>query len=146
MVSEPDNLDSEVAVVAAAVGLAEGEEGVRDVLRALHRLEPVSTRELSRTSGLPVPLVAAISGELRKLGVVARERPTRLTDTGRRRLGGAVAGPVPLELVAAELERLAEQAPRARTQLDQSHCTAATKVRRAQRLFETGSLAGKRVL
>jgi len=69
--------------VAAAVGLAEGEAGVRDVLAAVARLEPVPTRALSRATGLPVPIVAAVCGELRTRGLLARERPTRLSARGR---------------------------------------------------------------
>ena len=52
----PDDILGEVA---AAVGLAEGEHGVRAVLAALARLEPVSTRRISRAAELPVPIVAA---------------------------------------------------------------------------------------
>ena len=69
--------------VATAVGLAEGERGVRSVLAAVARLEPVSTRKLSRTVDLPVPIVASICGELRKRAIVAVERPTQLTALGR---------------------------------------------------------------
>ena len=58
--------DRIVREVAAAVGLAEGERGVRAVLAAVARLEPVSTRRLSRTVDLPVPIVASVCGELRK--------------------------------------------------------------------------------
>ena len=144
--SDPDRIDRAVSGVAATVGLAEGEAGVREVLRAVQRLEPVSTRGLSRTTGLPVPIVAAVTGELRKLGLIARERPTQLTAAGREVLGPAALTAVPLELVTAGLERLAAEAPRARTELDQSHCTVETKVRRAERLHGAGALEGKRVL
>jgi len=77
--------DADVIVrdVAGAVGLAEGATGVRAVLDALVRLEPVSTRQLSRAAGLPVPIVASICGELRKRRVVADERPAQLTVAGR---------------------------------------------------------------
>ena len=73
--------------VAGVVGLAEGERGVRSVLAAIGRLEPVPTRRLARTVDLPVPLVASICGELRKRGVVAEQRPTRLTPLGRELYG-----------------------------------------------------------
>lgn len=149
--------------VATAVRLAEGEAGIRDVVRAVRRLEPVSTRTLSRATGLPVPIVAAIAGELRQRGVVAPERPTRLTPYGRRLFGGEGAGPaldctcpacnglglrVPAGLapLVAELERLAAGAPPARTELDQSHCTAETKLRRTLALHQAGALEGRRVL
>jgi N4-bis(aminopropyl)spermidine synthase len=88
--------DDIVREVAAAVGLAEGEQGVRTVLAALARLEPVSTRRISRAAELPVPIVAAVCGELRKRSVVAEQRPGQLTPAGRQlfadgslKLGGA---------------------------------------------------------
>ena len=37
------DIDAIVTEVAAAVGLAEGESGVRDVLRVIARAEPVPT-------------------------------------------------------------------------------------------------------
>ena len=58
--------DAIVREVTGAVGLAEGEAGVRGVISVVRRSGPVATRTLSRTTGLPVPIVAAIAGELRK--------------------------------------------------------------------------------
>jgi predicted methyltransferase len=55
-----------VGEVAVAVGLAEGEAGVRDVLRVVARREPVAVRKVSRATELPVPIVSAICNELRK--------------------------------------------------------------------------------
>jgi predicted methyltransferase len=152
-----------VSDVAGAVGLAEGEAGVRDVLRAVRRREPVAVRQVSRATELPVPLVSAICNELRKRGVVDRRRPVRLTAYGRRLLeavgggptldatcqtctGRSVVIPPSLEAVARELVHLADRAPGARTELDQSHCTVDTKVRRVLALAEAGALEGKRIL
>ena len=83
-----------VTDVAEPVGLSEGERGVRDVLAALARLEPISTRRLSRAAGLPVPIVASVCGERRKRDVVSVERPAQLTAAGRALFaGGALAIP-----------------------------------------------------
>ncbi len=151
-----------VAEVAAAVGLAEGEAGVAAILAALARLEPVSTRRLSRTVDLPVPIVASVCGELRKRAVVAEERPAQLTEGGRllyagRRLelgrsacptcaglGSVVGGE--LAPVAAEVARAARAAPRPRLDLDQCHCTVGTKLRRVLALNDADALAGRRIL
>jgi len=154
---------SHVAEVAAAVGLAEGERGVRSVLAALARLEPVSTRRLSRTVDLPVPIVASICGELRRLALVAEERPTRLTPLGRELYGrGALAVrrtatcptcsghglAVTRELSALmrDMDRIGRMAPPARVELDQCHCTAETKLRRVLALHEMDALVGRRIL
>lgn len=155
--------DAIVREVTGAVGLAEGEAGVRGVISVVRRSGPVATRTLSRTTGLPVPIVAAIAGELRKRGIVTRERPTRLTPQGRRLFGDATPGrmldggctacdghgqrvPQVLEPVAAALERISSDAPPARTELDQSHCTVETKLRRALVLHQAGALEGKRII
>jgi predicted methyltransferase len=152
-----------VGEVAAAVGLAEGEAGVRDVLRAVARREPVAVRMLSRATELPVPIVSAVCNELRRHGIIEREPPVRLSCHGHElfgRAGGRVpfepacptcaglgfAVPRLLDGVAAELSVLAEAAPRARLELDQSHCTVETKVRRVLALDDAGALDGKRIL
>jgi predicted methyltransferase len=155
------DVDAVVAEVASAVGLAEGESGVRDILRAVARGEPVAAREVSRSAELPVPLVTAVCNELRKRGVVDRGRPVRLTPEGRTALGGGLAdisgqcpqcagrGTVVPDAVAsltAELERLSAVAPEAKPALDQSHCTVATKIRRVLRMHDAGALDGKRII
>jgi N4-bis(aminopropyl)spermidine synthase len=155
--------DAIVADVAGAVGLAEGVSGVSAVVSALARLEPVSTRRLSRASGLPVPIVASICGELRKRRVVADERPARLTKSGRELFGGgrlalqssstcpecagrAVVIRNELAPCVREVARLAKAAPSVRVELDQCHCTVETKLRRVLALHEVDALVGRRIL
>ena len=72
----PVDMDSVIAEVAQAVGLAEGRAGVSDVLRAIARSEPVAVRDVSRMAELPVPIVAAVCNELRQRGVVDRPAGT----------------------------------------------------------------------
>src|SRR5215472_3765902 len=155
------DIDAVIADVASAVGLAEGRSGVSDVLRAIARSEPVAVRDVSRAAELPVPIVAAICNELRKRGVVDRARPVRLTPEGRELLasrhpdlsaacpccgGSGLAVPEALAELAAVLERAAAGTPRAKPELDQTHCTVGTKIRRVLRMHEAGSLAGHRIL
>ena len=156
------DMDSVIADVARAVGLAEGRSGVSDVLRAIARSEPVAVRDVSRMAELPVPIVAAVCNELRQRGVVDRARPVRLTPVGRDLLAGQHAGlstacpscggsglAVPdgaLTGLADQLERAAAGAPGARLELDQTHCTVDTKIRRVLRMHEAGALIGRRIL
>jgi N4-bis(aminopropyl)spermidine synthase len=164
------NVDAVAAEVAAAVGLAEGPAGVADVLRVIARHEPVASREIARRTELPVPLVAAVCNELRKRGVVDRSRPVRLTDAGRSSVAALAVPPGPdgtgvtvsaqcpacegrgvvipeaVAALAPALERAAAGEPAARLELDQTHCTVDTKLRRVLRMHEAGALGGRRVL
>jgi predicted methyltransferase len=152
-----------VAEVATAVGLAEGESGVQAVLSALARLEPVSTRRISRVAELPVPIVAAICGELRKREVVASARPAQLTREGRRLFAGGGLGlggpgtcaacggrglvvPAALKPAGREVAKAAATAPHASPALDQCHCTFETKLLRVLALHEADALVGRRIL
>jgi predicted methyltransferase len=152
-----------VREVAAEVGLAEGERGVRSVLAALVRLEPVSTRGLSRTVDLPVPIVASICGELRKREIVSHVRPAQLTELGRELFGSGrlalrrsarcprcsghgVVARSDTAAVLGELKRIARDAPEPRLDLDQCHCTPETKLRRILAIHDAGALVGRRVL
>ena len=161
------DVDAVVAEVAAAVGLAEGPAGVADVLRVIARHEPVAAREVGRRAELPVPIVVAVCNELRKRGVVDRARPVQLTAAGRLSLPGhetpgaghqQITGQCPccggLGAVVPDsaaaltglLERAALGEPAAKLELDQTHCTPDTKLRRVLRMHEAGALAGQRVL
>ena len=149
--------------VAASVGLAEGDAGVRDVVRAAARLEPVAVRKISRVTELPIPIVSAICNELRKRGVVDRARPVQLTAHGRELFalpGGDIAAeaacpacaqreivvPASLAPAAQRLATFADRAPTARVELDQVHCDVETKIRRVLALHEAGALDGRRIL
>jgi N4-bis(aminopropyl)spermidine synthase len=149
--------------VATTVGLVEGEHGVRSVLGAVARLEPVATRRLARTVDLPVPIVASICGELRKRGVLAEERPTRLTPLGRelygagglqlpraatcpRCAGRGLVARGELAPLVTEMRRIARLAPPVRRDLDQCHCTPETKLYRVLALHEADALVGRRIL
>jgi predicted methyltransferase len=159
-VSGPDPLDADAvaAEVAGAVGLAEGPAGVRAVLREIAR-GAGSTRAVGRAAGLPLPLVAAVQGELRTRGVLTADRPARLTDAGRAAFdaGAAVSGRCPacagrgvLDTAAADLTAAltpaAAAVPPVRVELDQTHCTPQTKTRRVLAMHDAGALAGRRVL
>jgi predicted methyltransferase/DNA-directed RNA polymerase subunit RPC12/RpoP len=161
------DIDAVTAEVAAAVGLAEGPAGIADVLRVIAGHEPVPAREISRRAELPVPIVAAVCNELRKRGVVDRGRPVRLTPEGRASLTGQAApGAAPAEItgrclccgglgfavpdaaaaLTGPLQRAAQAVPAARLDLDQTHCTVDTKLRRVLAMHEAGAVAGRRIL
>ena len=150
--------DAVAAEVAAAVGLAEGPSGVRAVLREIAR-GAGSTRAVGRAAGLPLPVVAAVQGELRTRGVLTAERPSKLTAAGRAAFdpGVTLSGRCPacaglgvLDTAAADLTAAlagpAADVPPVRVELDQTHCTPATKTRRVLAMHDAGALAGRHVL
>jgi predicted methyltransferase len=146
------DLDDVVTQVAAAVGLAEGESGIRDILAAVLTAEPAAVREIARLAELPVPLVAAAGNELRSRGVLATQRPVQLTTEGRAAVAATAAltlDPAVLSSLTAPggpLQAAADGAPGAKTELDQTHCTVVTKLARVLRLHEARALAGQRIL
>lgn len=150
------------AEVAQATKLQEGEAGVRQVLRAIGQLAPATTRSVSQQTGLPSPVVAAVSNELRSRGLVTRDRPSRLTPSGQALLGevpvdlraqvgcdcchGYGLVPGPLAGLTGQLTELIEQAPPVDLALDQSHSTAETKLRRVLFLLHSGLLPTRAML
>ncbi|MFF3844557.1 GNAT family N-acetyltransferase [Streptomyces sp. NPDC002328] len=149
--------------VADAVRLQEGPPGVRSVLRALRRLAPASTKDISRATGLPVPIVAALGNELRRRDLLTSERPSRLTPAGLdlvARLGmdltldatcttcdgRELVIPDVLDEAVRRLRAVMETGPAADMAIDQSHCTPETKVRRVLALLTAGALPGGSLL
>jgi N4-bis(aminopropyl)spermidine synthase len=157
------DVDEIVAAVASAVGLAEGESGIRDILVAVLAAEPAAVREVARLAELPVPIVAAACNELRRRGIVDSQRPVRLTPAGRSAVAAAnpalalpvtcpecsgrgVIVPPELASLAGDLQAIADGMPGAKAELDQTHCTVDTKVGRVLRLQQARALAGQRIL
>ena len=157
------DVDSAVTEVAAAVGLAEGESGIRDILAAVLAAEPAAVRDVARLAELPVPIVAAACNELRKRGIVDTQRPVRFTAAGRDAVAAAngaarlhascptchgrgIMIPPDLAALAAALQPVADGAPGARAELDQTHCTVETKISRVLKLHEARALGGQRIL
>jgi predicted methyltransferase len=144
-----------VAEVAAAVRLDEGPVGVRDIIRAIVRHEPIAVKEISRHAELPVPLVTAVCNELRARGVVSRERPVQLTELGRQAFataalrlatvcptcrGRRLVLPEELAPLVTELTALNAEEPAAKLEIDQTHCTVQSKVHRVLLMADFGAL------
>jgi predicted methyltransferase len=156
------DLDPILADVARDVGLAEGVPGVDTIVRAIARREPVSVRALGRAADIPIPIVAAVCGELRRRGVVAEERPVQLTIAWRRRLsadaspaldptcetcgGRGLVLPPAVGRMRRGLALVAEAAPPPHVEVDQCHCTPKAKLRRVLALHAADAIRGRRIL
>jgi predicted methyltransferase len=147
---ESVSLDRAAEEVAHAVQLREGKDGVWAVLSTVARLAPVPVRDISRRTGLPVPVVAAICGELRKRGLLDGTRPARLSaqagELPALRAISTIPDAADLRDITLQLSEMAASAPSVDVGIDQSHCTVETKVRRAQYLLEETPLARSSLL
>lgn len=152
--------------VARAARLREGPAGVAAFLRALYRQAPLPTQELARRLGWPVPVTAAVRGELERAGLLRRtpggsalnergeafvrevlglralEDPLCPTCAGRR----IVVDPARWGRILACLEEVHRTNPPVDTTLDQSHGLPETALRRALLMYREGALEGKDVL
>ena len=152
--------------VARAARLREGPAGVAAFLRVLYRQSPLPTQELARRLGWPVPVTAAVRGELERAGLLRRmPGGSALSESGRafvqEALGlGATVDPLcptcagrrivvdsarwgPL---LACLEEAYRANPPVDTTLDQSHGLPETALRRALLMHHEGALEGKDLL
>ncbi len=152
--------------VAAAAQLREGPEGVAAFIRQLYRESPLATSEIARRLGWPVPVAAAVRGELAKAGLVDRTPGgSTLSEQGRalaeQELGLSLHGELLCPTCAgrrifvdperwgpllARLESVHRHNPTVNTTLDQSHGTPETALRRALAMLHAGALEGKRLL
>lgn len=152
--------------VARATRLREGPAGVAAFLRTLYRQSPLPTLELARRLGWPVPVTAAVRGELERAGLLRRtpggsalsedgeafarkvlglgtfEDPLCPTCEGRR----IVVDPVRWGRILACLVEVHRANPPVDTTLDQSHGLPETALRRALLMYREGALEGKDVL
>lgn len=152
--------------IAHAARLREGSAGVEAFLRHLYREMPLPLAELARRLGWPVPVAAAVRGELERaglvarapggvalsaagqalargtLGLAAREDPLCPTCAGRR----IVVDPKRWADALAHLQEEHRANPAVDSTLDQSHGTPETALRRALAMYQEGALEGRDVL
>ena len=64
--------------------LDEGEEGIRRILREIHRNRKIGTKDLAFLTQIPLPIVAAVRKELEKEDLITREKGALLTQKGER--------------------------------------------------------------
>ena len=146
--------------VAADTRLAEGPEGVRRILRTVFMAGAIPIRNLAQAVALPVPVVAAVRGELEKRRIVTRKGGVALTDEGlavvqaelglscRQTFARPMYPPTPavLDEVRDHIAALGEKRPDVDVRLDQSHATPETALKRAVYLYEYDALEGRDVL
>ncbi|UCE09927.1 MAG: adenosylmethionine decarboxylase [Candidatus Thorarchaeota archaeon] len=163
MVSSSSDPQWEVvlAEVAENAELAEGSEGARSVLVAMFRNEGINNKRLSQVTGIAVPALAAVRGEMQKAGILEDTRS--LGSSGRRWAKDNLnlsfeSEPIPFgRSISVEdipeglsklekVKELLEERPSPDFALDQSRATYETVVKRTLYLLAKGDLEGRRII
>ena len=137
--------------------------GVQALLWILAWKQPLSTREWAAVSRLPIPVVAAVRGELVQRGFLQKGRRPSLTPEGNHLLremfgnscdldsrcplceGSGLVIPAGLAPILEEFRRICSERPACDVRLDQSHGTPETGIRRSLLMVEKGLVLGRRV-
>lgn len=172
MYAETNNMSAEkhsphrnlLKKVSENTELDEGEEGIRKVLREIHRNQKISTKELASLTQIPLPIVAAVRRELEKEDLITREKGALLTQKGekfvREDLGlvypenltcptcqaRGIQIPEGFTSILGKLREYLDLRPRPLTRLDQAHGTPETALHRALYMLEKGDVEGRRIL
>ncbi|MEC8890955.1 MAG: bis-aminopropyl spermidine synthase family protein [Chloroflexota bacterium] len=151
-----ENAEQVLEDVSMAVGLEEGPEGIRKILRFVCRFEPVPLHALARAVMIPVPVASAARRELEKRDICSRKSGIILTQKGKVLLQSIGINssklpelkldyPVPESLgsVAKQFESIQERRPAPNFALDQSHVDSETSALRSAYLYEHDALDGR---
>lgn len=157
--NETNDFSIDLADLAQAIRLREGVEGVQRALWVLYSQDIPSTRVWSAELRIPVPVLAALRGELERRNVIESGRGYRLTNAGRSWLaeifsiretisstcpscqGSGRVLPSEIYPILEEFSEICADRPAADVTLDQSHATPETGIRKALMLLEKGLLA-----
>ncbi|MFH1741362.1 MAG: hypothetical protein ABIH23_20350, partial [bacterium] len=130
--------------------------GVQALLWSLAWKRPISTKEWAQTSRLPIPVVAAIRGELVQRGILQDGRRPSLTSEGNDLLrqlfgescdlqsrcpvceGGGLVIPAGLNAALEDFAKICSARPACDVRLDQSHGTPESGIRRSLLMIEKG--------
>ncbi len=152
-----------ITQVAIKTQIYEGSEGVRNILRAILRHAPVSSKDVSKYTHIPVPVVSAVRRELEHAGILVRKNGMSLSNAGKQyvketlRLRGNLeltkheildpnfAIPKTMDSLIVEMQKYVAEAPKFDPSLDQTPCTAETAIRRALLMYVQGAIEGKRI-
>jgi S-adenosylmethionine decarboxylase proenzyme len=157
------DIDTEyiLAKIAESAQLAEGSEGVRTLLLTMYRYSKINNKELARKTGIAVPALAAVRGELYKAGII--ESRHKLGDIGREWVRKRISlsfdtDPLPNDLQSyilnlpealsnlVDIEEILEERPSPDFSLDQSRADYNTVVGRTLYLLSKGDLEGRNIV
>ncbi len=153
-------VEETLTLIAEKAQLAEGIEGVRSILLTMFRFPSLKNKKVSQKTGIAIPALAAVRGELVKAGII--EKKNYLGENGRTWIRENLNlefeyDPLPnnFNLSLAEIpeefasinkiEETLTNRPEPDFALDQSHAISSTVVNRALYLLKKGDIEGRKI-
>jgi len=150
-----------LTIIAEKAQLAEGIEGVRSILLTMYRFPSLKNKKVSQKTGIAIPPLAAVRGELVKAGIL--EKKNYLGESGRTWVKKNLKlkfeydplpnnynlslSEIPEEFTSiSKIEKILENRPEPDFALDQSHAISSTVVNRALYLLKKGDIEGRKML
>lgn len=158
-----NNEDSLLALIARKTQIYEGKEGVRIILRTIYRYSPIGTKDVSKYTQIPIPVVSAVRRELESIGLLIRKNGMLLSEDGLRYVRSVLKFgnnlhltkheilapdfiiPKTMDLLVAKMQKYVQGAPKFDASVDQVPCTAETAIRRALLMYVQGAIEGKHI-
>lgn len=153
-----------VRIVKEKVRFREGTSKIEQILSLLYLNGNMSTKSISSSIYLPIPIVTAIKKELINVGIVVQESGIKLTQKGRKyvELNLGYAGldismyneilndielqHIILQKLCSEYNHIFNQRPDADVTVDQAKATIETSFKRAMLCLQSESLLNKQIL
>jgi S-adenosylmethionine decarboxylase proenzyme len=156
-----DETEEILTIIAEKSQLAEGIEGVRSILLIMYRFPSLKNKKVSQKTGIAIPALAAVRGELVKAGII--EKKNYLGENGRTWIRenlnlkfeydplpnnfDSSLTEIPEEFVFInKIEEILRNRPEPDFALDQSHANSSTVINRALFLLKKGDLEGKKIV
>jgi hypothetical protein len=156
-----EEIEEILTIIVEKARLAEGIEGVRSILLTMYRFPSLKNKKVSQKTGIAIPALAAVRGELVKAGII--EKKNYLGENGRTWIRenlklkfdydplpdnyGSSLSEIPKEFaIISKIEKILENRPEPDFALDQSHAISSTVVNRALYLLKKGDLEGRKIV
>ena len=156
-----EEIEEILTIIAEKAQLAEGIEGVRSILLTMYRFPSLKNKKVSQKTGVAIPALAAVRGELVKAGII--EKKNFLGENGRTWIRenlnlkfeydplpnnfDSFLTEIPEEFVSIKkIEEILSTRPKPNFALDQSHAISSTVVKRALYLLKKGDIEGKKII
>lgn len=156
-----EEAEKNLTLVAERAQLAEGVEGVRSILLTMYRFPSLKNKIVSQKTGIAVPTLAAVRGELVKSGII--EKKNFLGEKGREWVKSKLNlhfeyDPVPRNFDSSikdlpeefsylnNIRVYLNQRPSPEFALDQSHADAQTVIKKVLYLLKKGDIEGRKII